>query len=78
MEIRTVQQIIDENGNEVLPGTVLMFTTPDGCSYYAKLKGINERNNLVFVNPMTGEEFPKKPSSIIATRRIDLDVKEES
>lgn len=77
MEVKTIRIVTDDNGNELTPGKMFFCTEKDGCSFAATYRRLNEKNNLVFENPLTKEEFAKRPASVISARPVQIEFEKE-
>lgn len=77
MEIKTIKVVTDEKGRTVKPDVMYFCSQSDNSAFTAIYKRINEKNNLVFENPLTHEEFAKRPASVTSAQPVNIEFAEE-
>lgn len=76
MKIETTSILVDDAGNEIKDGTVLSFVSGKR-SLIGKFSGIKSAGLLTFENPITGESYNIRLSSISKAKRCSFKMTEE-
>lgn len=76
MEIRTTSILVNDNGKEIKEGDVLSMTVGKK-SIIGKFVGIKSAGMLAFQNPITGESFNIRLSSIGEAKLCTFSITED-